>query len=619
MKKFSRKQQYALVILAILLLSIVAVVTVPAFRFQDRLRGWLQRARLLPASLPVYVAPIAPADRTSPRLSLVAALYEAQQAGDYAEAARLNAILGQEAFQRAARAVRAWETVRDPETKLVPYAIAHGYAYWNGKDNAADLFSHLLIGSLYLEPAGESPWLETFQSEADLCGAMSCRIDLHTNKLIETDRDSQIFDTSEYAKDGLLPMVERFGPGPWLDRIRTLSDSVIDAAYVETPYGKLPSNGTEVNGEMLQVLSRLYWLTGEARYIDMAERIADAYFFEILPNNHGLPADYWDFANHRPQQEDQRFRPQAEREAETHPFRIVDHGGEIIPGLAELYFLEKALDRPKAESYRQPLQELLDLLLVTGRSPDGLWYKTVDTLTGQAIDTGLADTWGYLVNAYQTFDLAEGTPRYAAEIERAMLAASKQHAIQWEYDWQDGYADALESMLYLLPWYNKNEYSRWVDEESEVLFLKQRDDGFLEKWYLDGNFVRTALLYGFYKTQGTHITPWRTDIQLGAAYDREQQVLHVFLSAADDWQGLLKFDAPRHATIWNMPAEYPRLNQLPEWYTVDPSKSYLLITESDGNYVLSGQQLIEGIPWQISGSRGQFLRLHEGGDLAAGY
>jgi hypothetical protein len=600
-----------IVILALGVILTLVVVTVPAFKFQDRLRGLLQRAELLPAPLPEYVAPIAPADRVSPRLLLVASLYEAQQAGDYAEAARLNAILSQEAFQHAYRATKAWEAERNPENHLLPYATAYGYDYWNGKDTAADLFSHFLIAARYLDPEGEQLWLETLQSEAEICGEMSCRVDLAKNALIETDLDSRIFDTSEYAKDGLLPMVEHFGPGPWLERLKTTTDAILAAAYVETPYGKLPSVGTEVNGEMLQVLTRLYWMTGEARYLEMAERIAQAYLFEILPNNHGLPADYWDFENQRPLQEDERFRPAAESEQQIHPFRIVDHGGEIIPGLAELYFLEKMLERPQAEQYHQPLQEFLDLILVTGRTPEGLWYNSVDTISGEPVDTNLADTWGYLVNAYQTFDLADGSNRYQAEIQRAMQAASQQHSIQWESNWQDGYADAIESMLYLLPWYDNPESQRWVDEESEVLFLKQREDGFIEKWYLDGNFVRTSLLYAFYKTQGMHMLPWREDVRLGAAYDPGQDSLSIFLSSESDWSGKLYFDAPRHQTIWQMPSEYPRLNQLPEWFTIDPEGSYTLTTDLGESLMFSGQELIDGIPWQLTAAQGQLLQLRE--------
>jgi hypothetical protein len=109
-------------------------------------------------------------------------------------------------------------------------------------------------------------------------------------------------------------------------------------------------------------------------------------------------------------------------------------------------------NRPQADRYRKPLQQFLDRILVTGRTDEGLWYNSVNVSTLEPFDNNLADTWGYILNGYQTFDLAEGTDRYATEIERAMRAVATKHSINWEGNRQDGYTDAIESMLYLLPW-----------------------------------------------------------------------------------------------------------------------------------------------------------------------
>ena len=61
-----------------------------------------------------------------------------------------------------------------------------------------------------------------------------------------------------------------------------------------------------------------------------------------------------------------------------------------------------------------------------------------------------------------------------------MRAAATKHSIAWEGNQQDGYADAIESMLYLLPWFDIPECHYWVDDEIEVMFLKQQEDGFVE-------------------------------------------------------------------------------------------------------------------------------------------
>ena len=100
-------------------------------------------------------------------------------------------------------------------------------------------------------------------------------------------------------------------------------------------------------------------------------------------------------------------------------------------------------------------------------------------------------------------------------------------------------------MLYLLPWYDIPEAHYWVDEEIEVMFLKQGADGFVEGWFLDGNFMRTALMYGQYKTQGLTLDPWSEQVRVGAALDRESDTLYVYLAAEEDWQGRLRFDTPR--------------------------------------------------------------------------
>ncbi len=387
-------------------------------------------------------------------------------------------------------------------------------------------------------------------------------------------------------------------------------DAILDAAYVETQAGVIPSNSSEVNGSQLQVLSRLYWRTGDERYLQMAERIAEAYLFEVLPKNDGLPTDYWDFVAGRPLPEDKRFRPEAESISGVYPFRLSDHGGEIISGLTELYFLERTLERPQADRYRQPLQAFLDKLLVTGRTGEGLWVHSIVSATLAPFDGNLSDTWGYNLSGLQTFDLAEGTQRYAAEIERTMRAVTTKHSIDWEGDHADGYADAVESMLYLLPWFDAPEAHRWVDDEIEVMFLKQRFDGFVEGWFLDGNFVRTALMYAQYKTQGLRLDSWSEDVRLGAALDRDSDTLYVYLAAQEDWQGKLRFDPPRHRTIWNMPVEYPRVNGSPEWYVVKAEGTYL-VTDLDSGETSrhSGQELLDGLSVALSASQGNTLRL----------
>jgi hypothetical protein len=543
----------------------------------------------------MVVTPNLPPDRVSIRRLVVADLHKALARGDFELAAQLNAVLAQEAFQRADRALSAWEAMRDPQTGLVPKSTHPRMAYWDPEDVAADLFPFLLLASQYLDRESEDLWLETLASERAICGPVPCSIELYSGRVINEDNQRVLFSASEYAKDGLLAVSERFGQGPWFERLEEVMNALIDAAYVDTEAGRICDRGTEANGEMLQVLSRLYWATGNDRYLEMAERIAEAYLFDVFPKNRYLPATYWDFDTGQAQSED---------------FRLRDHGAEIVPGLAELYLVEKLNGRPQAQRYREPLRRFLDAVLALPRTDDGLWYNTVDAETGDALDARPVDTWGYILLGYQAVDMAEDSESYAPEIERVMRAAASRRSFTWEEHYVDGYADTIESMLYFLPWYDIPECHRWVDDEIEVMFGKQSDTGFVEQWYLDGNYIRTSLLYATYKTQGVTLAPWREYVRLGAAYDSETGALYVHVSADADWNGALQFDLPRHRTIWNLPFEYPRLNGTPEWFTVEPDQMYTITDLDTGEEVaLSGQQLAEGMAVALGGDQGSTLRL----------
>ena len=105
-------------------------------------------------------------------------------------------------------------------------------------------------------------------------------------------------------------------------------------------------------------------------------------------------------------------------------------------------------------------------------------------------------------------------------------------------------------------------------------------------------------MYSLWKTQGARLSPWKNSLQLGAvASERES---YFVITAQTDWKGKLIFDPIRHKTILNLPLDYLRINQLPEWFTVDPLANYL-ITAS--NSKLSGTcsitKLLDGIPIKI--------------------
>lgn len=537
------------------------------------------------ASPPPPPGTLLAADRVTERRAALGRLRAAEGAGDLAAVAELNAGLAHESWARALRVAVAWEQLRDAETGLIPRDQKD--PFWNGEDTGSDCLPFLFLACQELQPSRAAMWLEAIRTDRKLCGVLPKRVRFRPTRVEEIPLQEQLFGGAEYIKDGLLAMTERLGRGPWYGRMEEIAGELIAKAPQKTKRGPLPGNDTEINGDLLIFLPRLYWATTNAAYLEMARRIADVYLLDVMPAHGNLPALYWDFEKHRP-----TGHPHADL------VKYRDHGNEIIFGLTELYFLERRLGLPHAGRHRLPLQTMLDTMLVTGRAENGLWYDAVKVSTGE-VKKRVVDAWGYLLNALQTFDLAEGTGRYAAEIRRAMLGASQLKSFGWEGRRPDGYADALESMMYLLPWFDLPEGRAWLDDEMEVLFGFQQPDGFVEGLYLDGNFIRTALLYARYKTQGVVAEPWRDDLRLGAARDPRTGALVLHVRSAEPWKGVLKFDRPRHREIWGMPLNYPRINAPSEWFVAPADARFALSVSGADAREVTGASLVAGVPLEL--------------------
>ena len=174
----------------------------------------------------------------------------------------------------------------------------------------------------------------------------------------------------------------------------------------------------------------------------------------------------------------------------------------------------------------------------------------------------------------------------------------KYRNFRWEGDSHDGYADALESGINL---YNREpvtELKSWIDSEMQVMFNMQQPDGIIGGWHGDGNFARTAIMYSLWKMQGAHVYPWREDLILGA--EKTGDETYFVLSAENNWEGKLVFDSPRHLTILNLPIDYPRINQFPEWFVAEDGKEYSVVSSNtELNKIYSGADLQNGIQVQL--------------------
>jgi hypothetical protein len=90
-------------------------------------------------------------------------------------------------------------------------------------------------------------------------------------------------------------------------------------------------------------------------------------------------------------------------------------------------------------------------------------------------------------------------------------------------------------------------------------------------------------------------------VKLGAVKDGER--LLVSLDAPREWKGLLAFDSARHRRQLNFQKNYVRLNEWPEWFTVDETTLYR-VQGGAGEQLRLGSELIQGLP--VSGS-GRFV------------
>ena len=134
----------------------------------------------------------------------------------------------------------------------------------------------------------------------------------------------------------------------------------------------------------------------------------------------------------------------------------------------------------------------------------------------------------------------------------------------------DGYADAIESAIYLVNREPVPEALDWIESETARMLAMQRPDGHLEDWYGEGNFNRTLLLYALMKSQGVMPAEKAPGLRLGAVREGDALRLHVGGVRAVR----LQFDIARHRRVINLARNYVRLNEFPEWFIVEPNWLY---------------------------------------------
>jgi hypothetical protein len=528
---------------------------------------------------------------TGAMLAATLLLAPAVRAGEVDESAfrkaAANGARAEEVFRRTRRLMQAWLAYADERTLLLPDFIP-GYkrgqrplGVYTPHNSGADNYPYLVATSFFTDRAlFDGRLREMLRNEIRFTShpdGVPGDLDLKSGKL----GPPSLFGAAEYAKDGLLAITELLGRTPWFYRMADMTAALMGRAAVPTALGPLPDAGAELNGDVLQTLVRLAAMTGDRRFLDWARRIGDAYVLEVLPANHGLPGYTWDFAKHEGPDR----------------MRLRDHGNEIVVGLALLHALESDRGGSRAESYRQPLGRMLDRILASA-NPDGMLYNEFRPSDLASLDPRLSDNWGYVYGAVYTHGMVTGETKYRDAVRRVLANLPKYRGYDWENGSHDGYADAIESALYLYAREPVPEAADWIESEVRTLLAFQQPDGTIERWYGDGNWARTLLLYALWKTQGTFLDGWREGVKLGAVRDGER--LLVSLEAPADWNGKLRFDHARHRRTLNFGRNYVRLNEWPEWFTVDENTLYRIVDGQGRESLRLGSELKDGL--EVTGS-----------------
>lgn len=464
----------------------------------------------------------------------------------------------------------------DPETGLYPADTR-----WNYRDTAADCYPFLCWAAFVVDKeALDGPVRDILHAEQKLCNHLD-RIpvpyDWKNKKKIVPNYDEMIFQASEYVKDGLIAIVEVTGKDEWFERMLGIEEDIWKHARYDTPFGNIPSKNIEVNGEQLQALARLYTMTGREEFLIWAERLADYYFDQ--PN----------FV----------------------PTRLRDHGCEIIGGLGLLYAVEVQENRPKAKVYREKLKHLFDVILAQGCNEDGMMFNHITERDGWR--GKFSDGWGYNYVGYLCYDMTVERPVYRAAVQKVLTNLNK--PIYDNYNWEgnysiDGFADSLEGAIYLLNRVRVKEGFAWVDREMARSVTRSSEPlETAELWgtmKLEANGVRTVLMHALMHTQGVIARPWQQGLELGAAPTDDGVVLVI--RSDEQWSGKLCFDIPRHKEYMGFAKDWPRMNTLPEWFTVEPNATYVVDGVDTGkSKTITGQELSQGLPIQLNAGQEKHL------------
>ncbi len=505
------------------------------------------------------------------RRALIAKRDAAAAAGELNVAAGVHGILSSEGVLRAKAVYDAWMPMRDPDSGLFPQSSEK--LQWNYRNVAADFFCFQLHTGMYVGAEDVDLLFATLDREATLGrkGDLPLPRWVRGSGVIYQSTEhpwfgsrGPLFGASEYVKDGLLGLYEATGDERIYRRMLELVDAILAHSSQRSPFGAVPSQSSEVNGEMLQTLARVARVESDPRYSQFLGRIAEAAISTMFAANNGLPCDSFDYES---------------EVAEDSEVPLRDHGNEIIPGLAEAFAFaadhsDDEVWGERASRWAEPLAVMFETIFRAGIREDGLLANSFDARSGELLDAGINDNWGYVAAGALLFAdrasagglIAKGRVRAIQEcIQRLSGEVTQTDRVRWEGAGHDGYADSIESAMLVAAHdpQAKAKLSPWIDDQIGVLFTMQKRDGFISRGYLDGNFMRTALMYADMRSGSWVLHPWDEAVAVGYSEGETGAVLHLRGKPGRTYTLRHRSVSQGFADVFSRPT--PRLNSWPTW------------------------------------------------------
>jgi len=173
-----------------------------------------------------------------------------------------------EGYVRSLRFVEGWLTKTDSASGLIPTNLTKQIDVWEPHNSAADNYPFMVLTAYLLDKdLYNGKMLEMLKTEKRLTSRVKSLPDIYSfskqNFLSDELKMSPvIFGASEYMKDGLIPLTEYIGKSPWNERMMEMLDDLQEFMQnpedLETLFKDRQASIEEVNGEMLQTLSRIY-------------------------------------------------------------------------------------------------------------------------------------------------------------------------------------------------------------------------------------------------------------------------------------------------------------------------------------------------------------------------